>query len=146
MAEDITEFTWLDPTELHLVGAAANDFTPLVAKAATAEEKEGTTMQFTNLAKAEDVLAVVLEPLQRDIERAKKAVKKGEIGAHVELDGARMRMARAKIIIGENARQANPQRHMTKMGPGYTQILVNRHALPDDTGIFGINSRGIPVA
>lgn len=35
MTDTVYEFEWLDPEELHLVGAAANGFGPLVAKAAS---------------------------------------------------------------------------------------------------------------
>jgi hypothetical protein len=133
---DVTEFDWLDPTEVHLVGAAANDFTPLVAKSAF--EKKGKQSMSKRKVTAEDVLKAVLEPLEKAVDDAWERYGRSSNPQDAEaIRSAIMRRTMVKMTLAENARYEHPERHRTHMGPGYVQIITNRRALPADSSIHG---------
>ena len=99
-----------------------------------------------NLTKVgESVLEAALRPLIRDVDDAKKRLKKsGDVTDHVALDSARKRLTTCKMILMEHDRVDHPERHRT-MFPNSVQVVTNKRALGDDSGIFGLNGGGRPV-
>ncbi|MHB1782380.1 MAG: hypothetical protein ACYCTE_06755, partial [Acidimicrobiales bacterium] len=108
MDDEVTEFTDLDPEEIHLVLRGANLYPALLAKsAATNPKKEGKNMskhQTTSVAKAQAVTAAALAPLEKALKEAKKSGKPWAV------ETAALRLAKARMIIAENARQGQPSK------------------------------------
>lgn len=80
------------------------------------------------------VVDSILEPLA-------KAVKKAEKHAHTRADheevrNLRRRLALAKMVVQENARQANPR--PSRYGPGSTELFSNVGLLPPDSQMGGV--------
>lgn len=129
MSDDIiSEFIELDPTELHLVGAAANDFKPLLAKAQALTQK-GRSYMFN---RSEQMLKAALEPVEK---RIKKAKKSGDTDALKEALESR---ALCKMVVLENWRAEHPGEVRSRFGPGAVQLFKNTGRLPEDVHVHGI--------
>jgi len=89
--------------------------------------------KLTSLQKAQgSAVAEALLPLRKAIADAQAT------GTPAEVTTARKRLATAKMVFAENARQANPGAGTGRWGPGATPLIVNSHELPDDRDVRGI--------
>jgi hypothetical protein len=146
---DVHEFEELNPIELHLVGAAANKFTTVLAK--SAPKKKGNKPKMSKQDKILKALtnegarpgAHPFAALEARVDRAQFDLAKASddyalARAREELRTAKHQLTTMKMIAAEGARERDPQMTSRALRGQGVPLLTNRRALPDDASLRGI--------
>jgi len=116
--DELTEFDWLDPTRVDLVGAPANKFAPLVAKSEP-ERDPIRDAEVRRTMKHEKKVEKMMRrmgygdpfvELAADFEVAKATHdRRGTRSTLAAMQRAGQRLTTAKLMAQENARDADPR-------------------------------------